>query len=257
MPAPKKPRKSNSPKNQYTAELSSSQLVLGITILMVFGLACFLLGVLIGKFDPSLSPEQQVAQSEAPEIESASPADAGTASDNSDSTPPTEVKHKKEAPVIEEKHIVVASKSTTKPVKPATQVPGSASISVTDLEPNERQRVTIPENTPQKALAKPDIRLPEVQALASPGAVKPPVPSSKDEWSVQIAAFKDETSAAVERKRLEGILPFKVDILERKGYEYDQLLLIGHYATKSEASAFRQELIEKYEMVKPFLVNRN
>jgi hypothetical protein len=30
------------------------QLVIGVCILLMFGLGCFLLGVLIGKFDPSL-----------------------------------------------------------------------------------------------------------------------------------------------------------------------------------------------------------
>lgn len=39
-------------QDKYTAELSSGQLVIGITILLVFGLACFLLGVLVGKFEP-------------------------------------------------------------------------------------------------------------------------------------------------------------------------------------------------------------
>ena len=44
MAPPKKSRKprATSPKNQYSAELTSGQLVMGITILMVFGLACFL-----------------------------------------------------------------------------------------------------------------------------------------------------------------------------------------------------------------------
>lgn len=257
MPAPKKPRKSNLSRNQYTAELSSSQLVLGITILMVFGLACFLFGVLIGKFDPSLGAERQMARSDSPSTEPTSQKDPGTVSSSAESKDPVKDRPKKTAPVIEEKHIVVPSKSTAKQVKPATRIPESASISVTDLEPAEHQRVTIPKNTPRKALAKPEIQLPVAQGSVSAESPKAPAAPSRGGWAVQIAAFKDETSAAVERKRLEALLPFKVDIRERQGYEYDQLLLIGHYATKSEATAFRQELVDKYKMVKPFLVNRN
>ncbi len=41
-------------QDRYTAELSTGQLVIGVCILLMFGLGCFLLGVLIGKFDPTL-----------------------------------------------------------------------------------------------------------------------------------------------------------------------------------------------------------
>src|SRR5262245_41785944 len=44
-------------ENRYTAELSTGQLVIGVCILLMFGLGCFLLGVLIGKFDPTLRPQ--------------------------------------------------------------------------------------------------------------------------------------------------------------------------------------------------------
>ncbi len=39
-------------KEKYTAELSSRQLVIGVCILIAFGLACFMLGVIVGRFDP-------------------------------------------------------------------------------------------------------------------------------------------------------------------------------------------------------------
>lgn len=60
MPSPRKsPRKTKSPLDQdkYTAELTSGQLVIGVVILIVFGLACFMLGVLVGRFEPEDRPE--------------------------------------------------------------------------------------------------------------------------------------------------------------------------------------------------------
>ena len=56
--ARKKPNKGSAflERDKYTAELSSGQLVFGISILLVFGLTCFLLGILVGRFEPSQTP---------------------------------------------------------------------------------------------------------------------------------------------------------------------------------------------------------
>lgn len=67
-------------QDKYTAELSSGQLVIGITILLVFGLACFLLGVLVGKFEPVErttfaleTPEDSPASGKTPIVRDAAP----------------------------------------------------------------------------------------------------------------------------------------------------------------------------------------
>lgn len=257
MPAPKKPRKSKSaqPKNQYTAELSSSQLVLGITILMVFGLACFLLGVLIGKFDPSLVPDQQIARSETPVAETSSPAAKEAAPDEPKSSSESDQKTQQPpAPVIEEKRIVVPAKPPTRPVTPATQIPESASVSSTDLPSADSPKVSIPKNTPQKAIVTPDA--PRINKPVKQASATPPTPPVLTGWAVQIAALKSDSGAVVERKRLEAKLPYKIDILKRKGDVYNRLL-IGQYTSKSEADVFKQELIDQYNLVGPYSVPRN
>ncbi len=56
MPTPNPSRskpKSFFDQDKYTAELSSGQLVYGIAILLLFGVACFALGVVVGKFEPA------------------------------------------------------------------------------------------------------------------------------------------------------------------------------------------------------------
>ena len=56
MPTPNPSRskpKSFFDQDKYSAELSSGQLVYGIAILLLFGVACFALGVVVGKFEPA------------------------------------------------------------------------------------------------------------------------------------------------------------------------------------------------------------
>ena len=76
-PTPTKSRKSKSffEQDKYTAELTSGQLVIGVTILLVFGLVCFMLGVIVGKFQPT-SPQiaaQPVQQQATAPMEQAPP----------------------------------------------------------------------------------------------------------------------------------------------------------------------------------------
>lgn len=273
MPSPKTQRKSSSApsKNQYTAELSSSQLVLGITILMVFGLACFLLGVLIGKFDPSLQPEQQVAKTTETPAVSTTVEKTGTdavpskkPADNETTKPIV----KTETPVIEEKKIVVPSTPVAKPVTPSTQIPESASVTISDLQPDAAQapppeppKVVIPENTPQNAAAVPvTVEQPIVQA-AAPVEVKQPEVSAPTApkstyWAVQVAAFKNDSGAEVERKKLESQIPYKIEIWKKPGDVWSRLI-VGHYGTKDEADALKQELKDKYKLAQPHSVSRN
>ena len=58
-------------QDRYTAELSAGQLVIGMSILLMICLASFLMGVVVGKFDPSLNPE--IALESLPVRESAPP----------------------------------------------------------------------------------------------------------------------------------------------------------------------------------------
>ena len=53
------------------AELSVGQLVIGMSILLMICLASFLMGVVVGKFDPSLNPD--IALESVPALDSAPP----------------------------------------------------------------------------------------------------------------------------------------------------------------------------------------
>jgi hypothetical protein len=258
MPAPKKPRKSKAapPKNQYTADLSSSQMVLGMTIVMVFGLACFLLGVLIGKFDPSLKPVERIAHDTPPIVNTTE-----VSSTTSKPSEPVQSPEKPKAttqPPIETKRIIVALTPATKPVQPSTQIPESATATISTPTLNEPKALTIPAGTAQSTVSTPKVTTVDTPKVENVKIQSPAVPAQpkKDVFAVQIAAFKDPTMAERERKRLEAKLPFKIDILKRRDDVYSRLL-IGHYATKPEAIVLKEQLIKQYKLVEPYPVRRN
>ncbi|MFP6582937.1 MAG: SPOR domain-containing protein [Candidatus Hydrogenedentota bacterium] len=265
MPPAKKPRKSNKATagSQYTAELSSSQLVVGITVLMIFGLACFLFGVLIGKFDPSLQ-QQQVAQTSDPPT-----ADATTPSPTSSKTPPA--KSSKAEPVqskltsvpVTEKTIVVSRTPVEKPVIDAPQVPLSAqptsnepaTPAVTESKPptpTAQPKVDIPVDTPTNKIKVATTNKPSTTPPTTP--VKPAKPESST-WSVQIAAFKIRSNAEAEQTRLKKRLPHTIEIYKPAGSIWTKLL-VGSYATRTEADQMRKKLVSDYALVEPGLFER-
>ena len=75
----KSPRKSKSffDQEKYTAELSLRQLVLGIIVLLVFGLACFMLGIVVGKVE-QWEPPRLAQRFDAP-VPGGAPAEADSA----------------------------------------------------------------------------------------------------------------------------------------------------------------------------------
>lgn len=287
MPPVKKPRKPvNSPKSQYSAELSPSQLVLGIAILLVFGLACFLFGVLVGKFDPSLNDrvvrvadsEQTAKLTEEPVVSSPSTSPPAKASPSKTSTPPvkTETEPKKSdpppaKPEIEEVKMTVTKAPPTeepaKPSQPSVSIPESAQVTATDLAPPEPDKpvasvsaepkpptVDVPAGTPVTAeivTAQATTEAPSVQEPQEP--VKPaPVTSGK--WSVQLAAFGSKKNAETEKARLEKIMPYKLELYQSSDGSLT-MVQAGRYATKEEADVFQKQLMDRYN-VKGFSVER-
>lgn len=97
MPSPKNsPKKTNKApgRDTYTAQLTSGQLVIGVCILIVFGLACFMLGVLVGKFEPSPRPDA----ARATPVRSAPPA-GETSSKTTKAAPPAKTVQESVEPV--------------------------------------------------------------------------------------------------------------------------------------------------------------
>ena len=235
MAVPNKSRKprSSTQKNQYSAELTSGQLVMGITILMIFGLACFLLGVLIGKVDPSMRDNQvQIAQtSQRGEIQRNEPKD----------TAPEIPK-----PEIVEKTIIAKPDPAPKqPVQPTNTVPQEAPVESSDLPPTAPKPAPMPEPKPEPAPA-PKVIVKEEPIKPEPKVSPPPAPTpastNKGGWYVQIGAFKELANAQKEKKRIESTYPHPITVMKPAGSSLHKLL-IGTYPNKAAADKVRQELL--------------
>lgn len=232
MVAPKKSRKprASTAKNQYSTELTSGQLVMGLTILMVFGLACFLLGVVIGKYDPTIPKPINIAQQTPSEQLKTIPG-----KDNSKSRPAIP---DKSTPHIEEKYIFV-KREPKQDVKPADSVPQTAPIVSTDLPPG-------------KTTATPDAKT----VVAKTPKPTPPAAAPKRGWAVQAGAFKINANAQREKVRIQPGIPHTIDIVQPPGSTYHKLL-IGSYPTIEEAIKVKEELATKnpklgFSLSKPF-----
>jgi len=162
-------------QDRYTAELSTGQLVIGVCILLMFGLGCFLLGVLIGKFDPTLrsETEQRAANPQAeistPEIK-VSELPAAPAVATPDSAPVTD-------PVLPPEMRAPASILREEPA-PATQTASPPPATATDATP----AVTV-----------------EVTAPAAETTVPPPAPSPSETPG---GGVSESVAAAAERNRI-------------------------------------------------------
>ena len=246
MAAPKKPRKPRgaAQKNQYSAELTSGQLVMGITILMVFGLACFLLGVLIGKVDPSIRPNTNMAaQQPAPNPESNARDDRR----NDDNEP------KQSVPKDPTPEKVVSPEPEPKEVKTAPSVPKSAPIESSDLPPAKPVKQATPKPAPEPPTPTPTVEEKTIKVTkpstkpATAQKNEPPKSTSKNKpgWYVQIGAFGTIASAEKERARVKSTYPYPIIIMKPAGSTLNKLF-IGNYETKAEAEKIRQQLLKTH-----------
>lgn len=230
MAPPKKSRKprASTAKNQYSTELTSGQLVMGLTILMVFGLACFLLGVLIGKVDRTIPQNPVVASSSGTTTGTPPPAKQTTSQKTTNNSNETKSK-------IEEK-TVNAKSSRKQTVKPSNSVPKTAPIESTDLpttSPNTNQR--------QKPSAK-QASTNKTPTTSNPASASP---TSTKGWYVQVGAFKFPSNAEKEKKRIQHTYPHPIKIMKPSGSTMNKLL-IGPYPEKSAADKVLQQLLKKH-----------
>jgi len=73
MASPKKTLKQPTDDDGFMSLLTTGQLVVAISVSLCYGLACFLLGVLVGKYDSSLHPAEPVQQVVSTDIGAAAP----------------------------------------------------------------------------------------------------------------------------------------------------------------------------------------
>lgn len=249
-------------QDRYTAELSTGQLVIGVCILLMFGLGCFLLGVLIGKFDPTLQPDS-VQRADNPRVETSppeikvselppSPA-ATTTSPASEPVLPPEMR----APANMIKEDPAPAPATTSPSTGAAEpppppaettplatsaaAPQEPSVSESVAAAAERNRIAPPTAQPQAVETKP------ADTPPAPVATSTPAPAESTAtlmpwkgYGVQIVAVAKDRAEGV-RKDLESKSSYKARVLPHARNDLYRVV-VGPYADQPAATRARDDL---------------
>lgn len=230
----KKPNsKSFFKQEKFTAELSSGQLVVGISILILFGLTCFLLGVLLGRSEDTSRPEYaNTAQTR--DLEAVRVPDEPSVKQTSTlgNTPPTV--HRLPAPQppapspVPEAEAIITSTSEHDSPNPTIEDRAT---------PNE---VATPVTTsvPQKPIA------PEVTATTTPEPLVASTDIADAPYSVQVGAFGKRANAEAAKKKIESNTAYPVRLINAPESKVT-VVLAGAFQDRSAAEKARVVLREK------------
>jgi cell division septation protein DedD len=241
-------------QDRYTAELSTGQLVIGVCILLMFGLGCFLLGVLIGKFDPTLKNE--IARSEpsdqpkggAPEVKIAEPVVSRSSPSASAATAEPVLPPEMRAPARFLAANSAPLTSAAPPPVPAVETALPAEGESVQAAA-ERNRVSPPSAQPQ-AVAAPataSAAVPVKKEGAAPATPAPkptpPAAGSSEGWKgygVQVVAVaRDRADAAL--KNLQAKSSYKGRVLAHARGDLFRVV-VGPYADQAAALKARDDL---------------
>lgn len=265
-------------QDRYQAELSAGQLVIGVCILLMFGLGCFLLGVLIGKVDPSLQPDA-VAQREAAQSQALGQPEPARQS-VPPTTQPSEPEPQTTAPPPEMRvpPRVLEQEQTPEPAppkaEPETEPEPEPQKMASESEPQDGVAKTV-ESVAQQQRLSPPTAVPETVAEASEPTPEPAAPSTTPEnvadapgesqaastpptsattqpaaarstFGVQIAAFETPQRADVAKQQLESKSSYQARIVtSESGRLYK--VVVGSYADYATASQARDDLRSRYQ----------
>lgn len=243
-------RKSRSPLDQdrYTAELSTGQLVIGVCILLMFGLACFLMGVLIGKFDPELRPDTMMATPD--RVETSHPAEPPISETMAKTISATDTTQSPKAPPPEMRVPQQSLQRNPPPSDPAPTVrePNKTTPVAKRIEPPTKSTVEVPD-TPKPKSTSPTVipgRETPVKAATTASATAP------KRFAVQIAAFQTRSRAEVVKSELESKSAYRSEIQTSDSGHH--VVVVGSYAETASATKVRDDLRDHYGYSDCFVV---
>ncbi len=230
--------KTKADHDRYTAELSAGQLVIGMSILLMICLASFLMGVVVGKFDPTLNPE--VALQSRPIEEVVAVPSAGTQTESPVRTatqtrkaPPPELRTPRSIGSAQ----TAGGKRASKPKEPkdsavtsAKAEPGEAKPNVVADETAEKAEVATAPPTPER-IQNVDIRTSGLKIRST----------SRTRYGVQVAAFTTSQRAEVVKRDLEARSEYKAElVLSSSGRLFK--VVVGSYAERQSVDIVRDDL---------------
>ncbi|PCJ51296.1 MAG: hypothetical protein COA73_17835 [Candidatus Hydrogenedentota bacterium] len=242
MATTKRKTKSATRQEKYTAELSSGQLVIGVGILLSFGLACFLFGVLIGKVDPTL--QQTVAQNDASQTQNI-PDNTTPATDTQKIEPDFTRKELPPEMRVPANPIPAPTKETaTKQTETSKTIPVSARKKQ-DPPPVKKPipAKVVPKETPAKPIKTASQSIPKEPIPAPPKSTI----TAKNNWYLQIAAFKIKANAEKERLRLQSKIPYTISLLSTSNSNFIKVI-IDNFPTSDAAKKVKKEIISQYDI---------
>jgi outer membrane biosynthesis protein TonB len=245
-------------QNRYSAELSTSQLVTGVCILLMFGLACFLLGVLIGRVDhsnarmaannPTVDEEPLTDE---PVKTSYRPADAESNQPPPElRIPPQTAKTETKPPAPEPEKIEEAKARKPEPVSidnPPAPEAKSEDLPATESAKQEPapEPKTEPKSEPAPAPGKVAVATPEPK-LPTPKQPANVLPKELDtHYGIQIGFFTNRASADKVKATLESKSSYTVQVITtagKKGYN----VVVGDYADRQTSDRARDDLRKNY-----------
>ncbi len=312
----KSPRKSKAflDQDKYTAELSSGQLVLGLSALLIYGLACFMLGVVLGKFEPLAPPQAVAQQSSAPGEGTRSQNASGPLQRDTIENRVTELDAPPDRSTFDSPLVASVDSGATEPgssgqtVKAdagrkwdkANEEGGASSEMPADDRPNHIFPPASPtpdvEEQPSSTQDQPEVNLPdpkEPDRIAQPkpqvetqpvlevmepaeseddGSTTPPAnddgkPGNESKpanaidggthpFSVQVMALLNRQKAEAQKMTIEAKSNYPVRLVKNSTGRY-VLVLVGAFATKSEAELAKKDIRENLHYNKAFVVNIN
>ena len=230
-------------QDRYAAELSAGQLVIGMSILLMICLASFLMGVVVGKFDPSLNPD--IALESLPVLESAPPSMrqsvAAVQPGKARREPPPEMR----VPKRTQQDAAAGGASPSRSEDQAqAKASGPSAIRKPDTSNPEEDLVLI-SGTPAEAV---DEKPEGVEATT-----QPPAPERKQtapmvvrtRYGVQVAAFQSEQRAKVEKSNLEAKTLYRADLVRSSSGRLVKVV-VGSYADRQSVDEVQNDLKQNY-----------
>lgn len=236
--------KTTSNHDRYTAELSTGQLVIGMSILLLICLASFLMGVVVGKFDPSLNPEIALDSRPIQEVVSVPSVDAQTASAMETAAavrknPPPELR----TPRRTENAQAAGGKQASKPKEPEDSAVTPAKTGPTETKPKREAHET-PAKTKVAATSPTAGRIQNLDIETSEVKIKP---ISQTRYGVQVAAFKTRRRARAEvvKRDLEAKSSYMAYLLPSSSGVWVKVV-VGSYADRQSVDKVRDDLKQNF-----------
>ncbi len=250
-------------RERYTAELSTTQLVIGVCILLMFGLGCFLLGVLIGKFDPSLRdqmaevlPGQQEPAPDPIDDPGAAPRTTRAVLDGSvnlEDRPPHNLVNQPPAQSEPAPSTATAQPPAAQPSADTASTPAAATQS-----PAQASQVSVEPPPAEPPRQEPVVTAPPLQpsvVAPPPAQAQAPAPATAAQgiYGVQIIAASRPRADAVKRD-IESRSPYKAEVIAIDG---DRLckVVVGRFQDERSALAARNDLRTKYPFKDAFVIS--